>query len=180
MATKPARLPWERQKGESGKAFEAFVVYRDMGPTRSLMKAAQKLDKNRTTIGDWSAKWSWVERVDAWDDEQDRIRRLELAQARVEAVERHWKSAAQVNAAGIFALNKWYKIAKSNPERLRPMEALKLWEHSLRIEREILRLDAGPGEGEEINLDGMSPEEIREALLDMRREIDAQLGEMEE
>jgi hypothetical protein len=34
---------WEREEGEPPQAFAAFVVYRDMGPLRSLMKAAHAI-----------------------------------------------------------------------------------------------------------------------------------------
>lgn len=67
--------PWERQKGETSRAYEAFTVYRDMGPDRSINKTAQKLSKNRTTIAEWSARNDWVKRAAAWDAEQDRIAR---------------------------------------------------------------------------------------------------------
>ena len=43
--------PWERQKGESDKAYEAFVTYWDMGTDRSIRAVAQKLGKSRTQIG---------------------------------------------------------------------------------------------------------------------------------
>lgn len=61
--------PWDRQPGESAKAFEAFRTYVDLGSTRSLMKTGQRLAKNRTTIGEWSVKWRWQERLAAWDTE---------------------------------------------------------------------------------------------------------------
>lgn len=67
--------PWERQKGETSRAYEAFCTYRDMGASRSINKTAQKLSKNRTTIAEWSARNDWVKRVAAWDMEQDRIAR---------------------------------------------------------------------------------------------------------
>lgn len=69
--------PWERQPEETARAFEAFAIYRDMGPDRSLRKVVQTLDKNLTTIGDWSTKYEWVKRVAAWDAEQDRIARVQ-------------------------------------------------------------------------------------------------------
>ena len=69
--------PWERQEGETPKAWEAFCVYRDMGIDRSLRKVVQHLNKSLTVIGEWSSKYDWVERVAAWDAEQDRIARQE-------------------------------------------------------------------------------------------------------
>lgn len=70
--------PWERQPGESAKAFEAFAEYRDMGVSRSIRKAAQNLNKATTTLAEWSTKYDWVKRCAAWDAEQDRIARLEM------------------------------------------------------------------------------------------------------
>ena len=37
--------PWERQKGESDKAYEAFVTYRDMGTDRSIRAVAQEFNR---------------------------------------------------------------------------------------------------------------------------------------
>lgn len=72
---------WERQEGETPRAYEAFCVYRDMGPDRSLRKTVQALNKNLTTIAEWSAKYEWVKRVAAWDAENDRIARIEQLSA---------------------------------------------------------------------------------------------------
>ena len=61
--------PWERQKGESEKAFEAFVTYRDMGEKRTLTAVAEKLQKSGTLIRRWKSTWDWAERVRAYDNE---------------------------------------------------------------------------------------------------------------
>ena len=53
--------PWERQKGESEKAFEAFVTYRDMGEKRTLTAVAEKLQKSGTLIRRWKSAWDWAE-----------------------------------------------------------------------------------------------------------------------
>lgn len=46
--------PWERQKGESAQAYEAFVTYRDMGSERSLQAVSQRLSKSIPLIKRWS------------------------------------------------------------------------------------------------------------------------------
>ncbi len=59
--------PWEPQKGESLKAYEAWVEYRDMSDEdRSLREVARRLKKSLTIIGRWSGRWGWVERLIAY------------------------------------------------------------------------------------------------------------------
>ena len=60
--TASTRYPWERQFNESRKAFEAFCVYRDMGPARSGEKVARELSKSAQLIRRWSAKWRVAKR----------------------------------------------------------------------------------------------------------------------
>lgn len=87
--------PWERQKGETSRAYEAFTVYRDMGPDRSINKTAQKLSKNRTTIAEWSARNDWVKRAADWDAEQDRVAR----QAQTDEIKKMRKRHADLATA---------------------------------------------------------------------------------
>lgn len=79
MADEYTPQPWERQPGESAKAYEAFSMYRDMGLQRSLRQVAAQLQKSETLIGRWSGTHRWVDRVAAFDIEQDR-RAQEIAQ----------------------------------------------------------------------------------------------------
>ncbi len=64
---------WERQEGESGRAFRAFTQYRDLGPGRSLNAAytasreAKEELRAPGTWYEWSARFRWVERAAAWD-----------------------------------------------------------------------------------------------------------------
>lgn len=67
--------PFDRQPGEGSRAWEAFQTYRDSGPERSVRGVARKLNKSSTIIGRWSGRWSWVERVKAWElDQAERLR----------------------------------------------------------------------------------------------------------
>lgn len=61
------RQPWERQEGETSKAYHAFSVYRDLGHERSVVKVAKELGKSRRVIEVWCLKHRWVERCSAWD-----------------------------------------------------------------------------------------------------------------
>ena len=70
--------PWERQDGETAKAYEAFSEYRDMKADRSLAKVGQKLGKSKAQMEKWSKKYSWVARAEAWDLEEDRLVRAAL------------------------------------------------------------------------------------------------------
>lgn len=61
-------MPWERQYGESHKAFEAFHEYCLLGKDRSIRKVAQSLNKSVALLGKWSSKWKWKERVLEYDN----------------------------------------------------------------------------------------------------------------
>lgn len=67
------RQPWNLQPGETANAFAAFCVYRDQDGKRSVAKAAKMLGKNVTTLGQWSSKYGWIERVRSWEAEKDRV-----------------------------------------------------------------------------------------------------------
>lgn len=81
---------FERQEGESTKAFEAFKIYRDLGHERSLQKAAELYYGHAGSVRQaqrWSKKFAWVERAQSWDDWYEMIRR--------EAVEEHLRAQAE-------------------------------------------------------------------------------------
>ena len=91
------RAPFERQPGESPKAWAAFVRYRDLGPAvRSLDRAwreahaPQPAHKRRSkTWALWSARWGWPERAAAYDEHLERQKRHALHEEQVEAAKRH-------------------------------------------------------------------------------------------
>lgn len=96
--------PWERQKGESAQAFEAFSAYLEMGADRSIRAVGQKLDKSRTQIGKWSKAWDWQERVRAYDNELEKEARRKAVAARKDMVDRHIGIAMQLQKKALQAL----------------------------------------------------------------------------
>ena len=56
---------FEQQAKEGAKAFEAFSVYLNLGPDRSLAAVGQKLGKSVGLIERWSRKFDWPARVQA-------------------------------------------------------------------------------------------------------------------
>lgn len=75
------RKPWERQKGETRRAYLAFCCYRDLDPReRSQRKAADAYYKGKTKvylgqISVWSSKYNWVKRCEAYDEYLDELKR---------------------------------------------------------------------------------------------------------
>lgn len=59
---------WTRRKGETGKAYEAFRIYLNLGPARSHVRVAGELGKSTALINRWSRQWDWVARTGAYDD----------------------------------------------------------------------------------------------------------------
>lgn len=76
---------YDRQAGETEKAYAAFVIYRNLGLKRSLQKAAenyyeglgnaQKLHRNRSQFTAWCGKYNWVDRCLDYDRDEEAIAR---------------------------------------------------------------------------------------------------------
>jgi len=74
MLTEPY---WSIQKGESSKAFHAFVIYRDCEDEnppveRSKQLVAARLSKSVTLIKRWAKFWRWDERIVHYERYKDR------------------------------------------------------------------------------------------------------------
>jgi hypothetical protein len=94
--------PWERQPRESGRAFVAFQLYRDQPPAqRSLRKLASQMGVRLDYVGRLSSKNRWVDRVSAWDAEQDRILRATMLEERKAMFKRLAATGALMQSKGI-------------------------------------------------------------------------------
>lgn len=96
---------WERQQGESSKAFAAFAAYRGMGAKRSCIKVAQEFSKNPTVILRWSRQWHWQQRILAWDNECARIAKEESAIEIREMKQRHIQISMYLQNRAVNAIN---------------------------------------------------------------------------
>ena len=96
--------PWERQKGESEKAFEAFSIYRDMGEKRTLTAVAEQLRKSDSLIWRWKDRWDWFERVRAYDNDLEKEARAKPIKDRKDMPSRHIGIAMQLQKKALEAL----------------------------------------------------------------------------
>jgi hypothetical protein len=88
MVAKKLKQPWERRRGETETAYARFLLFRNLGPARTLDAAYRaylatpeiddgppdievgKGDKRRRAPGSWqkeAAEQSWADRAAAWD-----------------------------------------------------------------------------------------------------------------
>jgi hypothetical protein len=77
------RQLWERQAGESAKAYSAFTKYRDLSEKRTLVRVAQMLGCSSTNIERWARRWCWVHRVQAFDVIEEEKFREQMSRDRV-------------------------------------------------------------------------------------------------
>ncbi|KAB0577243.1 hypothetical protein EI53_01269 [Fusobacterium naviforme] len=96
--------PWERQKGESEKAYEAFAAYRDLGEKRTIVAVAEKLQKSDSLIRRWKDRWNWKERVRAYDNDLEKEARAKAVKDRKDMTARHIGIAMQLQKKALEAL----------------------------------------------------------------------------
>jgi hypothetical protein len=126
-------LRYERQPGETVKAYAAFCVYRDLGAGRGLRDACRRFYgesvAKRGQIEQWSKQWKWVERAKAWDDELDRVNREAQAKARKEMGERHAKVAVALQEKAI------QRLKSMKPEELSSSDLIRYFVEAAKLER---------------------------------------------
>lgn len=146
--------PWERQKGESARAFEAFLVYLQMGPERSQQAVAQRCSKSVSLIRRWSSDNKWVERCRAWDNYlQQEAKKAAVAEVR-KMNQRHAKMASAIQATAMQALQE-LGTDMVNPKNFASIVKLAtdLERQSLTAETVELEEEAKADEGVEIVID---------------------------
>jgi len=167
---------WERQSGESVRAFEAFTVYRDLGPARSVSKTARELGKARSLVGRWSRTYAWVLRAAAWDREQDRIFLAEQQQARRDIARRHARLAQAFLGKAVA------RLQGLDPRELSPGDLLRFFQVAADIERRAAGDEpaipaAVQGSGSGPQVEAWTDEERHARMEQLRRELERRLSE---
>lgn len=155
--------PWERQKGETEKAFEAFTTYRDLGEKRTVSAVCKKLEKSRSLIDRWKERWDWPERVRAYDNELEREAKAKAVKELREMTSRHIKIALALQQKALEAL-KDLPIVKMEPKDIK--EYIKVSTELERLNREITdeeKPDQEASKAPMINIICDIPRELRSA-----------------
>lgn len=102
---------WERMAGEPGVWYARFEIFRLLGPTRTLARAyrtAARLEglRGKRPSRGWTVaarEWKWVERAEAWDQEQrewlraiEEDRRFDAREHRLQMINRLLEMAFNV------------------------------------------------------------------------------------
>ena len=141
----PSTKPWERQKGETEKAYEAFVTFRDAGPGRTLIGAARELHKSYTLIRRWCDTWNWLERVRLYDVDVEKAARAQAIKDRKDMIARHTKLALDVQKKAEEAL-KALKVSDMAPKDIK--EYIKMATDLERLNRDIVEEENAIGRKE--------------------------------
>ena len=120
---------WEQLDNEPSRIFERFVVYREMGLTRSQKRVAKVLGLATSTIQSNASAFEWSLRARAYDREVERIRLAANAEAQVEMILRHARLGQEVVTLARDALR------TLDPSKLKAGDVVRLLELGVKTER---------------------------------------------
>lgn len=169
--------PWERRKGESPLAYQAFVAYRDLGAARTFVAVAAALGKDTSLLRRWARRYDWRDRAWAWDVAQSREAEDALRQQREESLRRQARDADQLQRLAMARLGGLIRRDPASGEvsldpGVTPRDAVTIYRLALELEDRLTGTSqAQPCEEDmtEQQLRRMSTEQLRE-LLALSRE----------
>lgn len=126
------RQPWDRWTGEPSKAYAVFLVYRDLGPSRSFSKVVAKLGRPQSYRGQlekWSPKWRWVARAESYDAHLAEKATRAQEDAIVDMERRHASVALEV----LDKLSK--RLETLDPEKISARDFSALMKSAVEVER---------------------------------------------
>lgn len=128
------REPWERKHGETEKAFEAFLIYKNLGPGRTQIDVAQKLSKSVSLIRRWASEWEWKNRVIAWDSDVEQKAKEEAQKELKAMILRHIKIGMKIQEKGLKGLD------HLDPKRMGAISVREFLDFGTKLEREARAL----------------------------------------
>lgn len=128
---------WDRQPGESSKAYTHFCLYRDMGLRRSIrqMPSVSGCTSVVRQLNRWSSRWRWVERCQAYDDHLEYQRRLQQEKERQAMLDRHAKVALLGMNVAVKGLETLLTKVQSGEATVAPGDLTRRLDTSVKVER---------------------------------------------
>jgi hypothetical protein len=129
--------PWDRQPGESAKAYRAFTIYRDKQADRTFEFVAGVLHCSGANIRRWGKQWDWAGRVRTHDVYRDRIEQDALSRERITMKKRMAQQGIDMQAAAADGLAELLRLInrKKRPLRLSASDIARLAEVGGKLER---------------------------------------------
>jgi len=128
---------WDRQSGESSKAYAHFCLYRDMGVSRSLRQMANVPGCTAVVrqLNRWSSRWKWVERCQEYEDHLEYQDRLQQEKERREMRKRHAKMAILAQNIAVEGLKNLLTKVQGGEQGVAPADLTRLLEVGVKVER---------------------------------------------
>ena len=131
--------PWDRQERESSKAFSAFTMFLEAGPTRSAVGVAAKCGKSVSLLWRWSARFSWLERARQWDTFQAAEKTRQLLAKEVDSRLRRSRHGELVEVTGVRAIQQIAADVAAGTRQLSVSEAAQLAAVGSKMDKEAVQ-----------------------------------------
>jgi hypothetical protein len=116
---------WQRQPGESAKAYSAFSKYRDLAERRTMAKVAEMSGCSSQNIERWARRWAWTHRVAEYDLVQEEEWQRQASRDRVAMRRRQIAIGQTLQSVAVYAVREWQqKIEQKLPLNLDPIEVV--------------------------------------------------------
>ena len=102
--------PWDKRPRETGKAYDYFLMYREMGVQRSVYQVAKTLGLNPTGVHKIAVRNEWGIRVAAWDEKLAKARDDAALAAAKRMGERHAELGMRMQSIGNTRLEQFEKL----------------------------------------------------------------------
>jgi len=167
--------PSEQLPEESGKAYQAFRSFLELGPDRTIAGVVKLLAKSESLIRDWAARHDWRHRAWLYDRDQSRQDQTAVRQHRATVLS---ERLDDLDRMGLACLAFFRTMVRRDPAtaeisfdpRFTPQVALRFLELALKAQGAFHR-PAAEDEGERPSADlfGLADAELIE-LIDLARQ----------